>query len=120
MSQRQYRIGNLLMHGDTIVRVSATFKSHFNCETLDCVMRGCSAQENFTPIILTAELVGNIDMNHGYSIKKEYQTDEHYGFYKLHNEDDIYADHFLCYINSVDHLQNLYFYITGEEFPIKL
>jgi len=49
---KDVKIGNFLNNGDRVVVVSAIFKSHFKCETLEQITMDTSVQLNYTGIEL--------------------------------------------------------------------
>ena len=64
---KELRIRNLLMYGDKLVEVSAIFRSHFNCESIDGISYGNSIQSNFEPIPLTKEWL----LNFGFKVNRK-------------------------------------------------
>ncbi len=126
MKTRELRIGNLLINGDRIVIVSATFKSHFNCEILESKVSLNSAQNNFQPIPLTEEWLikfgfkkyisddNDIDIN--FQISFHNKSSEGLIVQLFMNSNGvIFFSHSGISLFSVHSLQNLYFSLTGEE-----
>jgi len=123
LQANELRIGNLLMYGNRMAVVSAIFKSHFRCESLEQIDFGNSLQSNFQPIPLTPEILekcgfdnddndflNTIDERSSLHINLEKQRtliESYDGIIKLNN------------IKHLHQLQNLYFALTGEELEYK-
>ena len=139
---KELRIRNLLMYGDKLVEVSAIFRSHFNCESMDGISYGNSIQSNFKPIPLTEEWLLNFgfvkyQFMNGYFINtifgdlmiQFYKTEIHLFFTKISYDSQGMKFNGRKFINNnksftdckyVHQLQNLYFSLTGKELTIKL
>lgn len=123
---KELRIRNLLMYGDKLVEVSAIFRSHFNCESMDGISYGNSIQSNFKPIPLTEEWL----LKFGFELLVRKSSDGYKNtIFSMKNPswtlmelDKGYGVKFwqgnsLLYVHQ---LQNLYHCLCGEELTIKL
>jgi hypothetical protein len=118
MEANELRIGNLLMYGSRMAVVSAIFKSHFKCESLEQICFGNSIQSNFQPIPLTPEILEKC----GFEKRKT-----RLGAIIYHKGDFVFNEimHLswkqgnVIEIKHLHQLQNLYFALTGEELTFK-
>jgi len=118
MKANELRIGNLLINGDRICVVSAIFKGHFKCETIEQISLDTSIQLNYQPIPLTEQWLLGFGFEHS-RVGLFGNAYELNGLSFLYSNFQYQSVQFpRVSIQFVHQLQNLVHAITGQELTI--
>lgn len=134
------QIGNYFKHGERIVCVSAIFKTHFNCESLEGISIGNSLQEKFTPIPIAAtilescgfigfvtnsemtlEVFNNLESESMNITCPDKKSNEIRLFLEISQRGENWENNYVSILlraNYLHQLQNLYFDLTGNEIVV--
>ncbi len=128
MLQHELRIGNVLLHGGVPVKVTDIFKTHFICETFECISHGNSIQERFAPIPLTAGVLrkcGFTEQSGPYFFSSYIEFDNYIfavdpikgytGEWSVHNDKYEAGCNAIAIVKYLHQLQNIIHAISGQE-----